>query len=694
MISIRVLRGVCSISFLMALGCHSIPVKAPVTPPADTDNKWLKEYKHSRAHMQDDPALACAGFKDLASDKKFPGHDVAELRAVETCPAEQFPDYDRSHLPPWLQEQAIDVQVRLAASRADKAAELELAVEKSKQKLPQSEKIKWMNLALQRAQELKANDRVDELKLRLYKIAPRLNPEPLEKSYLSVANDYRLNRKFGKAREFYEKVLKSRVFDVNDKVTALKGLRLSYKNARKNDEHIKAAKRLEDYLAKVAKVNPRSRALLIASFEAALYRARALWTLGNGKEALKIFDKLEKKMKGKVSLAELYWLKGRLADENQDFATVSKYMELALKEKINNDDLRDKITWYAAWNERRRHNLSRAIELLNEMDQKTQTDFTRQRALFWLGRCYLDSQKPDEAKATFAKLIDLDPLGYYGLLAHRQLNQPISLVVADANAKAQAEAPQIPLDAQLADWLYLMDEKDALASYMDLASAAYKKQKDQSDEGWVFIFKDYAKAGLYMKLYEALGNLTPERRKSIFEHHPELLFPQPWLDDVQQAAAQFGVDEELIYAITRQESAFDTHARSLADAFGLMQLLPEVAENLSSKYKIPYTGMDDLYDPKTNISFGAAHLKELFERQNGRFILAVASYNASESVIRNWVKSRFRGDALEFIEEIPYEETRSYVRLVMRNLVFYSLLKSKSQSIAFPDRVLSMDTSG
>jgi soluble lytic murein transglycosylase len=365
-------------------------------------------------------------------------------------------------------------------------------------------------------------------------------------------------------------------------------------------------------------------------------------------------------------------------------------MDLALKERITDSDLRDKIMWYAAWNERRRANFPRAIEELSEIDGKTQVDFTRQRALFWLGKTYQDAQKPEDAKMAFTRLIDLDPLGYYGLLAHRELNMPISLQTASA-PPANAEPAQIPLDSTTADWLALLDEKEALTSFLDLASNAYKKQKDQNDEGWVSIFKYYAKAGLYMKLYESLAGLTPERRKSIFERHPELLFPQPWNEDVHAASTQFGIDEELIYAITRQESAFDTRARSLADAFGLMQLLPEVAENLSSKYKIPYSGMEDLYDPKTNISFGAAHLKELFQRQNGRFILAVASYNASESVIRNWVKSRFHGNALEFIEEIPYEETRSYVRLVMRNLIFYSLLKSKSPSIVFPDRVLSMD---
>jgi soluble lytic murein transglycosylase len=170
-----------------------------------------------------------------------------------------------------------------------------------------------------------------------------------------------------------------------------------------------------------------------------------------------------------------------------------------------------------------------------------------------------------------------------------------------------------------------------------------------------------------------------------------LLFPQPWSDEVRTASLQSGVQEELIYAIIRQESAFDPRARSGADAFGLMQLLPEVAENLSKGAQVPYSQMDDLYEPRTNINLGAAHLKELLARNKGQFILAVASYNANENAIRNWMKTRYRGDALEFIEEIPYEETRTYVRLVMRNLIFYSLLRSKNASIEFPGWLLKLD---
>ena len=302
--------------------------------------------------------------------------------------------------------------------------------------------------------------------------------------------------------------------------------------------------------------------------------------------------------------------------------------------------------------------------------------------------------KPEEAKKVLERLIEIDSLGYYGLLAHRHLGLAISFRRAPLSPEAEIEASaNLPLDITLAEWLAAIDEKQALENLLNQSALAYRKQKEQTNEGWTTLFKYYAKGGLYTKMYETLGSLPNDRRKSIVETHPELLFPQPFVEEVKMAALQFNVDEELIYGIMRQESAFDPRARSGADAFGLMQILPEIAENIAFQKKISYLHMDDLYIPKTNIPIGAAHIRELLDRHKNRFILAVASYNASEKAIMNWMKTRYRGDALEFIEEIPYEETRVYVRLVMRNLIFYSLLKSKSASIEFPAWVLKLDAS-
>jgi soluble lytic murein transglycosylase len=690
--SLRILAAVAGLALVVALGCHSTPLKAPPGSNINAENKWLKDYQWARAHQASDSEKSCTIFTSLGSDKKFPAHDIARLRALETCPNENMPQLDRAQWPPYLQELAVDILVKLAGDRGDKTAEMELAVEKSKQRLPQNVKIKWMNLALQRAEELKAEERLAELQKRLYSISPRLNPQPEEKEFLSVANDLRLARKFEKAREYYQKVLGSKLFDTDKKIAALKGIRLSYKNARQNENHLKAAQSLIDFLKRELKTSRRSRALLTASYDAQVYLARALWTLGHVNDAEKIFARLEHTMKGKVSLAELYWLRGRVAEDNKDLESVSHFMERALKEKTNEGELRDKILWYSAWNERRRHNLPRAAEILQMIDEKTQTDFTRSRALFWLGRTYAENNQADESLKVYQRLMESDPLGYYGLLAHRQTKTPIKLL-PPVRQLASASEPTLPFDTVVADWLGLLEEKDALTALLDQASQTYKKQRQQNDETWVHIFQYYARAGLYMKLYESLNTLTPEQRKSIFERHPDLLFPQPWNEDAQAAADRFGVEIELIYAIIRQESAFDTHARSLADAFGVMQLLPEVAEQLSRRYAIPYSAMEDLYDPKINMLFGAAHLKELFDRHRGQFIPAVAAYNANEEAIRGWIKNRFRGDALEFIEEIPYEETRAYVRLVMRNLIFYSLLKSNTASagIDFPEWVLKLE---
>ena len=204
------------------------------------------------------------------------------------------------------------------------------------------------------------------------------------------------------------------------------------------------------------------------------------------------------------------------------------------------------------------------------------------------------------------------------------------------------------------------------------------------------LLKYDAHAGLYIKLYENLTQISVEQRNSILANNPELLFPRPFEDQVRQAAGELKVEPELIYAIMRQESAFNPKARSPADAFGLMQILPEIAQTLGKKYDIAFNRNEDLYDSGTNIRFGAALLREQLDKYHDQFILAVASYNANDQAIQNWMDMRFHGDALEFVEDIPYEETRGYVRLVMRNLVFYRLLASKDPAMPFPQWVLKL----
>src|SRR5690606_11358948 len=124
-----------------------------------------------------------------------------------------------------------------------------------------------------------------ELQQRLYKIAPRLNPQPKVRDFLKVASDYRIARQFTKAREYYRKVIKSSHFKIEEKIAAYKGIRLSYKNARQREAHIKACWDLVRYLRQARKANPRSRMIRYYSYDAEIYYGRAIWTAHRAGEA-------------------------------------------------------------------------------------------------------------------------------------------------------------------------------------------------------------------------------------------------------------------------------------------------------------------------------------------------------------------------------------------------------------------------
>ena len=148
----------------------------------------------------------------------------------------------------------------------------------------------------------------------------------------------------------------------------------------------------------------------------------------------------------------------------------------------------------------------------------------------------------------------------------------------------------------------------------------------------------------------------------------EFKYPRPYKIWVKLASARFKVEEELIYAVMRQESFFDPYAVSSSKALGLMQLLKETADWVSKRFKIPYK---NLFNPKENIILGTAYLSYLLKLWKGNKILAIASYNAGPNRVKNW--KRYEDEFL-FIETIPINETRRYVRKVLENYYIYKSL--------------------
>lgn len=143
----------------------------------------------------------------------------------------------------------------------------------------------------------------------------------------------------------------------------------------------------------------------------------------------------------------------------------------------------------------------------------------------------------------------------------------------------------------------------------------------------------------------------------------EVLFPLQYWDRIQVHARAKGLDPFVVAALIGQESTFDPTARSPANAYGLMQLVPTTARRLARSAGVQYSRRG-LTDPETNIRLGTTYLARLVE-QFGDVHLALASYNAGDSRVRRWLPDRGDLDADEFIDDLPFPETQNYVKRVL-----------------------------
>lgn len=176
------------------------------------------------------------------------------------------------------------------------------------------------------------------------------------------------------------------------------------------------------------------------------------------------------------------------------------------------------------------------------------------------------------------------------------------------------------------------------------------------------------------KLGNSYGALrSAKKAQTLGVSRTDQLFP---LIDLPSSCAETGVAPSLILALIRQETEFDPSAISTANARGLMQLLPSTAQDVARRYKLPYAGPNDLLQPHSNLALGCHHVKDLLNAFGGSYVLTIASYNAGRSRILGWMTTRgdprdSKVDVVDWIESIPYDETRNYVMRVFENEIAY-----------------------
>lgn len=160
----------------------------------------------------------------------------------------------------------------------------------------------------------------------------------------------------------------------------------------------------------------------------------------------------------------------------------------------------------------------------------------------------------------------------------------------------------------------------------------------------------------------------------------DLRYPMAFETMVTELAEETRLPSHWIYAVMRQESRYDSHAVSPVGARGLMQLMPATAQRAAKRYGVPYQGVDDLFKPEINIQLGSQYLAQLM-RQFNNPIQATAAYNAGPSRVKSWNK-RFPEDRRLWVESIPFEETRHYVKSVMAYNQIYAELQNTGWHLA------------
>jgi soluble lytic murein transglycosylase len=151
----------------------------------------------------------------------------------------------------------------------------------------------------------------------------------------------------------------------------------------------------------------------------------------------------------------------------------------------------------------------------------------------------------------------------------------------------------------------------------------------------------------------------------------KLVFPRPYWSDLTADAQAHGLDPYLVAALIRQESEFNPGAVSRANAYGLMQLLPSVGKSLAKQQGDRHFSTAELLNPQTNLKLGTADLKKSIDRWGGQVEYALAAYNAGDTPVRAWVGTNDYKDVPEWVESIPYTETREYVQGILRNKEVY-----------------------
>jgi soluble lytic murein transglycosylase len=335
--------------------------------------------------------------------------------------------------------------------------------------------------------------------------------------------------------------------------------------------------------------------------------------------------------------------------------------------------------WRAGWLSYRQGLYTDAARLFDEQIRLFPSSADTVAAIYWRGRVYeTQEHKPAAAAAKYRAIIRVYQHFFYAQMARQRL---VALGSTEPIADPEMDGLKAPNVPPLDD--SFPDDSEHLAKARLLANAGLNDYipreiaADPDSGSWSALAEAqiYASFGETYRAMRSLKKALPYAASASISSIPlaywRILFPQPYWDTIKAESAKNNLDPYLVASLIRQESEFNPSVISYANAWGLMQLLPSVGKAMAREEGIAHFQTYQLLDPDTNIRLGTRYLHQLLEKFDGMQEYALAAYNAGDSRVTDWEAAGPYTGMDEFVESIPFTQTREYVQAILRNVETY-----------------------